>query len=95
MMRQVLVDSARGHKAQKRGDGERFRLSEAQEASFAERPHAIVALDEALSELAKIDERKCKVIEMEYFGGLTNQEMAEVLGVSVPTIVRDKRLAEA
>lgn len=58
MMRQVLVDPARGHKAQKRGDGERFSLSDAQGASFAERPHAIVALDEALSELAKIDERK-------------------------------------
>ncbi len=91
LMRQVLVDSARGHRAQKRGDGARLRLT-AVKAGFADRPHAIVALDEALSELARIDERKCKVIEMQYFGGLTNEEIAEILGVSVPTIVRDKGL---
>jgi len=94
MMRQVLVDSARRRKAQKRGTDERVSIEDVV-ASAPERPHEIIALDEALQELARIDDRKCKVIVMQYFGGLTNQEIAEILEVSVPTVVRDKRFAEA
>jgi RNA polymerase sigma factor (TIGR02999 family) len=94
LMRQILVDSARSRNAQKRGTGERVNLDDVV-ASSPERPHDIVALDEALSELAKVDDRKCRVIEMRYFGGLTNEEIAEAVGVSVPTVVRDTRFAEA
>jgi RNA polymerase sigma-70 factor, ECF subfamily len=94
LMRQVLVDWARNKNAQKRSAGERVSLEDVV-ASAPERPHKIILLDEALSELARIDDRKCKVIEMRYFGGLTNEEIAETLGVSIPTVVRDRRFAEA
>lgn len=94
VMRQILVDSARAHRAGKRGGGDRVSLDEATVFS-PERPHAIVELDEGLGELANIDARKARVIEMRYFGGLSNADMAEALGVSVPTIVRDLRFAEA
>jgi RNA polymerase sigma factor (sigma-70 family) len=55
----------------------------------------VVALDDALTALADVDPRKARVIEMRYFGGLSNAEIAEALDVSVPTIVRDARFAEA
>jgi RNA polymerase sigma-70 factor, ECF subfamily len=94
LMRQVLVDSARTHRAAKRGGGANVSLEDIV-VSATERPQAIVALDDGLSELAKIEPRKAQVIEMRYFGGLSNAEMAEALDVSVPTIVRDLRFAEA
>ena len=94
VMRQVLVDFSRSRNAAKRGRGERINIDDVVAAS-AERPRELLDLDEALTELAKIDERKCKVIEMRYFGGLSNEEIADVLEISVPTIVRDVRFAEA
>jgi RNA polymerase sigma factor (TIGR02999 family) len=94
VMRQVLVDSARSHRADKRGGGVNISLDDVV-VSASERPQAIVALDEGIAELEKIDPRKSKVIEMRHFGGLTNAEMAEALGVSVPTVVRDLRFAQA
>ena len=94
LMRQILVDSARTRKAAKRGSGEKVGLDKVV-AAAPDRPHELVALDEALSKLAEVDPRKCKVIEMRYFGGLGNDEIAEALDVSIPTVVRDARFAEA
>jgi RNA polymerase sigma-70 factor, ECF subfamily len=93
-MRQILVDSARKRSASKRGSGERaITLDEALVAS--QRPEELVALDEALEALKRQDERKARAVELHYFGGLTQEEIAAVLGVHVNTVSRDLRLAEA
>jgi RNA polymerase sigma factor (TIGR02999 family) len=94
VMRQVLVDSARKKRSAKRGGGHDASLDELV-VSAPERPQDVVALDDALTALADVDPRKARVIEMRYFGGLSNAEIAEALDVSVPTIVRDARFAEA
>lgn len=60
-----------------------------------DRPEELLALDAALDELAKFDERKARVIELRYFGGLKQDEVAEAIGVHVNTVARDLRLAEA
>jgi len=94
LMRRVLVDFARDRQYLKRGgDARRVSLSEAV-ALTAERGTNLVALDEALSALAKVDERKAQVVEMRFFGGLSVEEVAEVLKVSEETVVRDWRLAK-
>ncbi len=94
IMRQVLVDAARKHKAAKRGSGSKTSLEESVLVSASRAPD-LVALDDALLELAKFDERKVRVIELKYFGGLTIDETAEALAVSAATISRDLRAAEA
>ena len=95
LMRMILVDHARSKAAGKRGGGlKAVTLKETLSAS-TERPADLVALDDALQELEKFDPRKSKVIELRYFGGLTIEEAAEVLGISTSTLVRDQRLAEA
>lgn len=93
-MRQVLVDHARKRKAAKRGDGERP-VTFDEELVTLERPESMIVLDEALSALEKFDERKGRVIELHYFGGLTQEEIAQALSVHVNTVGRDLRLAEA
>lgn len=93
-MRQILVDHARKRSAEKRGSGARpVTLDE--QLIAGERPEELVALDEALVALASFDERKARVVELHYFGGLTQNEIATVLDVHVNTIARDLRLAEA
>ena len=94
LMRRLLIDVARSRRAQKRGGG-------APEAAFDEaffvpdQPSSdILALDEAISRLAEIDERKCRVVEMRFFGGLSVEESAEVLNVSTETVKRDWRIAK-
>jgi RNA polymerase sigma factor (TIGR02999 family) len=95
MMRRILVDHAKGHRREKRGGGARkVSLDEAIELSD-ERANGLVALDEALTALAKFDERKSRVVELRYFGGLSVEETAGVLQVSVNTILRDWKLARA
>ena len=94
VMRQVLVDSARKHRAGKRSGGERVPFDDLQVAT-PDRAHDVVALDDALTALADFDPRKARVIEMRHFGGLSNAEIAEALDVSIPTVVRDARFAEA
>jgi len=95
LMRQILVDHARAHTAGKRGGGETLlHLDEAVEIS-ADHNADLVALDDALETLGKIDFRKCRVIELRFFGGLTEQETGEVLGISVATVRRESRMAEA
>ena len=95
LMRQILVDNARKHRSQKRGGGAaKVSLDEA--LSLApERGAAVLALDDALNTLAAVDPRKCKVIELRFFGGLDVEETARALNISVATVGREQRLAEA
>ena len=94
LMRRILVDFARSKKYQKRGGGaQAITFDEA--LVVAEPGKDLVALDEALEALAKLDERKARVVEMRFFGGLTVEETATVLGVSPDTVMRDWRLAKA
>jgi RNA polymerase sigma factor (TIGR02999 family) len=95
LMRQILVDHARRRNYVKRGgDAARVSLDEATFASV-EPGKDLVALDEALRSLAAIDERKSRVIELRFFGGLSVAETAAVLNVSSDTVLRDWRLAKA
>ena len=91
----LAADHARAHAAAKRGKGEQaLPLNEAREVTGQTSPD-ILALDEALKDLAKHDERKCRIIEFRYFGGLSMDEIAEVTGLSIATLRRDLRMAEA
>jgi len=93
LMRQILVDHARKRHAGKRA-GNKVSLEEA--VSFQhERSQALVALDSSLNALEKLDPRKCKAIELRYFGGLSMDEIAQALDVSPVTVRRDLRMAEA
>jgi len=95
IMRRVLVDHARSHRYQKRGGGIRaVGLDDAVVVS-RERSRDLVALDEALENLAKFDERKSRVVELRFFGGLSVEETAEVLNLSPFTVIRDWNLAKA
>ena len=95
LMRQILVDYARAQKYAKRGGGTPpLSLDEATSLSV-ERAPDLVALDDALNDLTRIDERKGRVIELRFFGGLSVEETAEVLKVSPDTVMRDWRLAKA
>jgi RNA polymerase sigma factor (TIGR02999 family) len=94
LMRRILVDFARDRQYLKRGGGAlRVSLGEA-EAFSVERGADLVALDEALTGLAEVDRRKGQVVEMRFFGGLSVEEVAEVLKVSKETVMRDWRLAK-
>ncbi len=95
LMRQILVDHARRRKSAKRGGGAgNASLEDA--VSFAPgRDREIEELDDALKALAAIDARKAQVIELRYFGGFSVEETARTVGVSVATVGREQRLAEA
>jgi RNA polymerase sigma-70 factor (ECF subfamily) len=95
LMRRILVDFARTRNYQKRG-GEMRRASfaEALTVSSLDNPD-LVALDDALSALSDVDQRKSQVVELRYFGGLSVEETAEALNVSPETVKRDWRLAKA
>ena len=92
-MRQILVDYARRRNAGKRSAALREPLEEASAA--IERPASMIQLDDALSDLEKQDPRKARLIEMRFFGGLTAEESASVLGLAVPAVRRELRLAQA
>ncbi len=93
MMRRVLIDHARAHAAEKRGGGA-VRLSvEDVQVPLEERAESLLALDEALERLKDMDERKCRVVEMRFFAGLSDEEIAEVLGVTTRTVLRDWKKA--
>lgn len=93
VMRQILVDYARRRHAKKRADKP---VPLEQTVSFqSDRSGALVALDESLTDLERIDARKSRAIELRYFGGLTMDEIAQALNVSVQTVRRDMRMAEA
>ena len=94
LMRRILIDIARSRGYQKRGGGVgSLSLDEAPTVSI-EPDKNLVALDDALKELAAVDSRKSKVVELRFFGGLSIKETSEVLKVSVETVVRDWRLAK-
>ncbi len=94
-MRRILTDQARARQSHKRGGGaQRFSL----DVDLVATPEAsanLVAVDDALNRLAKVDERKSQVVEMRFFGGLSVDETAEVLRVSPETVMRDWKLAKA
>ena len=93
LMRRILVDFARERGAAKRGAGfQHVTLNEQHVPLAAGRD--LVALDDALDALARIDERKCRVVELRFFGGLSTEEVADVLNVSTKTVLRDWQLAK-
>lgn len=94
LMRRILVDYARRHNLKRGGDIQRVSLDHAAEVA-ADRPTDLVALDDAMNTLARIDPRKVQVVEMRYFGGLSVQETADVLKVSSVTVMRDWSTAKA
>jgi RNA polymerase sigma factor (TIGR02999 family) len=94
LMRRVLVDFARAQKNQKRG-GALHRITFAQDLPAAQgTPDDLLAIDQALHSLAAHDERKARVVELRYFGGLSVEETAEALGISAETVMRDWRFAK-
>lgn len=94
IMRRILIDHARGLERRKRGSG--IAHLPLDELIFTpDKSAALVALDEALTDLARIDPRKARVVELRYFAGLSVEETAEVLGVHENTVVRDWKLAKA
>jgi RNA polymerase sigma-70 factor (ECF subfamily) len=95
MMRRILVDAARARRSEKRG-GPAARVNFDQVAEVVPSPaNDLVALDDALNTLAEVDPRKVRVIELRFFGGLSVEETAAVLGVSPQTVMRDWKLAKA
>ena len=95
LMRQILVDHARKQRSAKRGDGAAMITLDERLSVPLQKNADVLALDDALTSLAASDERKAKVIELRYFAGLSVEETAQALGVSVATIGREQRLAEA
>lgn len=95
LMRQILVEHARARTADKRGGGApKFALEDA--LTFSDEKAAeLVALDDALVALAKFDERKVRIIELRYFGGLSLEETAAALQLSITTVSHEQRLARA
>ena len=93
-MRQILVDHARKRTRAKRGGGQRP-VTLADNVIAADRPEELIALDDALIALEAIDARKAKVVELSYFSGLSQADIASVVGVHVNTVARDLRFAEA
>ncbi|HLK31460.1 MAG TPA: sigma-70 family RNA polymerase sigma factor [Terriglobales bacterium] len=95
LMRRILIDHARGHLRQKRG-GEQHKVSLEEALVFSDQ-HAeeVLAVDESLNRLAKLDPRQARVVEMRFFGGLEVEEVAEVLQVSAKTVKRDWSVAKA
>ena len=95
VMRRVLVDHARRRQKLKRG-GDVLRVSFAQAENVAQQDSAsIIALDDALATLAGFDERKSRLVELKFFGGLSEEEIAEVMSLSVRTVQREWNLARA
>jgi len=89
LMRQILIDHARQHAAAKRGSGMIHFSIEDLQLPAEERAVSILKLDEALNRLAKLDPKQEQIVEMRYFGGMANAEIAEALDISVRTVVRE------
>lgn len=94
VMRRVLIDHARKRKADKRGGGIRITLKTGMDFAEGRTPDSLL-LDEALRKLAEFDERKSRAIELKFYGGMTSDEIALVLGISVATVGRELRLGQA
>lgn len=95
LMRRILIDHARGNLRQKRG-GEHKKVSLDEAFVFSEQQaDELLAVDDSLNRLAKVDPRQARVVELRFFGGLSVEEAAEVLGVSPKTVKRDWSVAKA
>jgi RNA polymerase sigma factor (TIGR02999 family) len=95
LMRRILVDHARRRRYLKRGGGRRpITLTAAAEA-IPDRPADVIALDEALDDLEKMDPRQRRIVELRFFGGLTHEDIALALGISLSSVERQWRLARA
>ena len=94
MMRRVLVDHARRHRRDKRGGGQKLRLTEV-DGYAEEEAEDLIALDEALSRLARRHPQKSRIVELRFFGGLSVEETAHILNVSYSTVERDWKFARA
>jgi RNA polymerase sigma-70 factor, ECF subfamily len=95
IMRRILIDHARRHKYAKRGGGApKISLEEAAVVA-KERAQELLQLDEALNTLAKMDARRSQVVELRFFGGLSNEEIGKLLNISPNTVIRDWNLARA
>ena len=96
LMRRILVDHARAHQAAKRGGSDQQRLSITSAGELSEKPDTdILALHEALNELTQMDPQQGRIVELKFFGGLSIEETAEVLGVGHATVERDWKMARA
>ena len=96
LMRRILVDSARRRRAEKRGGGwERVTLAGDEAAPDSRREVDVLALHDALERLAEFDPQQERIVELRYFGGLTIEETAEVVGISAATVAREWRIAKA
>jgi len=96
LMRRILVDHAREHQAAKRGGVDQQRLSITSAEGLARKPNIdLLALNEALDELAAMDQQQSRIVELKFFGGLSIEETAEVLGIGHATVERDWKLARA
>jgi RNA polymerase sigma factor (TIGR02999 family) len=94
VMRRVLIDHARRRLADKRGGGQAM-VTLHEDAAAVTTPENLLELDRALDKLDQLSPRQRQVVEMRFFGGMTHEETAEVVGVSVPTVRRDWRVAQA
>ncbi len=94
LMRQIATDSARHYGRAKRGGGWQRISLEDSDVPSAGRSEDILAVDEALNRLAALDERRARVVELRFFGGLNNSEIAEAVGISVETVKRDWAFAK-
>jgi len=96
LMRQILVDFARNQTALRRGErAPHLELAAAERVKVEPQLHNLIDLDAALNDLAKLNDRQARVVELRYFGGLENAEVAEALGVSDDTVMRDWKFARA
>jgi RNA polymerase sigma factor (TIGR02999 family) len=94
LMRRILVDYARSRNYLKRGGGDRAVTLDDALGIASDRNPDVVAVDEALDDLAKIDPRKARIVELRFFGGLSMEETSEVLKISTDTVLRDWKLAK-
>jgi len=95
-MRQILVDYARQRRATKRGSEQiRVSLERVEVKAISAEGERVLVLDAALTKLAKFDQRKSRVLEMRFFGGMQLSDIAQALDLSEPTIKRDMRMAKA
>jgi RNA polymerase sigma-70 factor (ECF subfamily) len=96
LMRRILVDHARQHQAVKRGGSVQHRISITSAETLVKQPEVdVLALNEALDELAKMDSQQGRIVELKFFGGLSIEEIAEVLGIGHATVERDWKMARA
>ena len=95
IMRRILIDHARSHAYAKRGGGQQKVSLDETATLQVSKAAALISLDDALQSLAEIDQRRSQVVELRYFGGLSNEEIAQALGISPNTVTRDWNMARA